>query len=177
MALLLILYLVLVFAVPLTVSGAFGWRGLPRGRRCPECASETVPVQARALRALSKLLPGTTLQRRWCIRCGWSGLSRLPRARLPRLERQGDGAVARSSTRTLTIRSLSVNGEPYRVLLQCWQQTGYHFGRLVFIDRAGRLWLDAVQPMGGLTAEDVVRQAREIPDPLLTSRLRLLASP
>jgi hypothetical protein len=81
----------------------------------------------------------------------------------------------RAATRTLTIRMLAVDGAPYRVLLQCWQQTGCYFGRLVFIDPVGRLWLDNVQPIGGLSAEDVLRQARALPDPLLTSRLRLLA--
>lgn len=172
----MILYLALVFAVPLVLSGAVGWRGLPRGRRCPECAADSVPLRMRGVQMLSALLPGTVLQRRWCIRCGWSGFTRVPRARLPKSGGRGVSAPARAATKTLSIRSLAVNGEPYQVLLQCWQQAGYHFGRLVFIDPAGRLWLDSVQPIGGLTADDVVRQARGIPDLLLTSRVRLLAS-
>lgn len=176
MAVLVVVYLILVFVVPLMVSGAIGWCTLPRGRRCPHCGNESVPLRARLPAIASVVLPHTVIQRRWCIRCGWTGLARLPRGRLPRPQHRAQRAVPRrAATRTLTIRLLAVDGAAYRVLLQCWQQTGCYFGRLIFIDPVGRLWLDTVQPIGGLSAEDVVRQAREIPDPLLASRLRLVA--
>lgn len=176
MVVLITLYLVLVFVVPLLLSGAVGWRGLPRGRRCPECGAESLPLRVRLAGLISLVLPQNVIQRRWCMRCGWTGLTRLPRARLPKPQRVSDPMIpSRATTRTLTVRSLAVDGAPYHVLLQCWQQTGCFFGRLVFIDPVGRLWLDTVQPIGGLSAEDVLRRARELPDPLLASRVRLLA--
>ncbi len=176
MVVLVTLYLILVFVVPLVLSGALGWRGLTRGRRCPECGAESVPLRTRLVASLSKAMPHSVLERRWCMRCGWSGLTRLPRGRPPRPQPAARHSLSpRAATRTLTVRMLAVDGAPYRVLLQCWQQTGCYFGRLVFIDPAGRLWLDTVQPIGGHSADDVLRQARELPDPLLASRLRLLA--
>ena len=87
---LVLLYLVLVFAVPLALSGAIGWRGLPRGRRCAGCGSETVPLRARGAAAISRLMPRSTLERRWCMQCGWVGLARVPRGRLPRVRRALD---------------------------------------------------------------------------------------
>ncbi len=177
MVVLVVLYLVLVFVVPLTLSGAIGWRGLPRGRRCTGCGGETVPLQARSARVASRVLPRSTLERRWCMQCGWTGLVRLPRGRMPRPQRAAmrTPTPLRPVTRTLTIRTVAIDGAHYRVLLQCWPQAGGHYGRLVFVDPVGRLWLDHVQPIGGMSVDDVVRQARELPDRLLTSRLRRVA--
>lgn len=173
---LIVLYLVLVFVVPLALSGAIGWRGLPRGQRCGACGGETVPLQARGIRAVSRLMPRSMLERQWCMQCGWTGLVRLPRGRLPRLRSSPDAAARlRAVTRTLTVRTLTMDGASYRVLLQCWRQAGGHYGRLMFVDPVGRLWLDSVQPMGGLSIDDVMRQARDLPLPLLASRLRLVA--
>lgn len=173
---LVVLYLVLVFVVPLALSGAIGWRGLPRGRRCTGCGSETVPLRTRGAGLLSRLLPRSTLQKRWCMQCGWTGLVRLPRGRLPRVRRTVNAPAALGpATRTLTVRTLSLDGGSYRVLLQCWQQADGHYGRLMFVDPVGRLWLDSVQPIGGLSVDDVVRQARDLPVPLLASRLRHVA--
>lgn len=180
MAVLVVVYLILVFVVPLLVSGAIGWRSLTRGRRCPHCGNESVPLQARLAALASAVLPRSVIQRRWCMRCGWNGLVRLPRGRLPKPRHPArhpawQPVPRRATTRTITIRLLAVDGAAYRVLLQCWQQTGCYFGRLIFIDPVGRLWLDTVQPIAGLSAEDVIHQAFALPDRLLASRLRLVA--
>lgn len=175
-AVLLTLYLILVFVIPLILSGAVGWRGLPRGRRCPECGAETAALRGRLVRFVSQLPTGAMIQQRWCMRCGWSGFARLPRPRLPRPGRTLDPVTQRRATRTLVVGSLAVDGMPYRVLVQCWQQAGCYFGRLVFVDSRGRLWLDAVHPIGGFSPADVIQAARGIPDRLLATRLRTLVS-
>lgn len=177
MAVLLTLYLILVFVIPLILSGAVGWRGLPRGRRCPECGAETAALRAWLGRVLARLPTGVMIQQRWCMRCGWFGLARLPRPRVPRPCRTPDPLTQRRATRTLVVGSLAVDGMPYRVLVQCWQQSGCYFGRLVFVDSRGRLWLDAVHPMGGFSHTEVIQAAREISDRLLATRLRTLVAP
>lgn len=56
---------------------------LPSGRDCPRCASETVPIRSRVLRPFRRL---TML--RWCMACGWEGVTRttVMRRPLPKLE-------------------------------------------------------------------------------------------
>ena len=56
---------------------------LPAGRECPRCAAETLPIRSNILRPFRSL---ATL--RWCIGCGWEGLSRhaVIRRPLPKLE-------------------------------------------------------------------------------------------
>jgi hypothetical protein len=56
---------------------------LPIGRECPRCAGETLPIRSRLLRPVRSL---ATL--RWCIGCGWEGVTRgaVVRRPLPTLE-------------------------------------------------------------------------------------------
>jgi hypothetical protein len=44
---------------------------LPSGRDCPRCAAETVPVRSRMLRPVRRVA-GV----RWCMSCGWEGITR-----------------------------------------------------------------------------------------------------
>lgn len=62
---------------------------LPSGRDCPRCAAETVAVRSRVLRPLRRL---TSL--RWCMACGWEGVTRnsVVRRPLPKLEVVPDDA-------------------------------------------------------------------------------------
>lgn len=75
----------------------------------------------------------------------------------------------------MDVRSLRVDGIAWRVRLECWGRTGTCWGRLVFVEPSGRLWLD-VRPLRGRTDRDVLGQALSLPDDLLTSRLRALVS-
>ena len=51
----------------------------PAERSCDECDGETLPVRMGPVgRFTSRLLLGT-IQRRWCPRCGWEGLTRTGR--------------------------------------------------------------------------------------------------
>ncbi|CAN5788095.1 hypothetical protein BH20GEM3_BH20GEM3_00060 [soil metagenome] len=53
----------------------------PTDRCCTECDGETLLVRMGPFgRGVSRALRGT-LQRRWCPRCGWEGITRVPRRR------------------------------------------------------------------------------------------------
>lgn len=56
---------------------------LPAGRDCPRCAGETVPIRSRLLRPLQRIA-----SLRWCLACGWEGVTRnaVIRRPLPKLE-------------------------------------------------------------------------------------------
>lgn len=56
---------------------------LPSGRGCPRCGSETLVIRSRLLRPLRRV---ATL--RWCLGCGWQGITRrtTPRPAAPRRE-------------------------------------------------------------------------------------------
>jgi hypothetical protein len=84
--------------------------------------------------------------------------------------------ATRHSTQTLDVRSLEVDGSPWRVMLQCWGNTGVFYGRLVFVAPSGRLWLDGVQSFSGSDQHDVLGQAQSLPKGLLENRLRRLVT-
>jgi hypothetical protein len=56
---------------------------LPAGRDCPRCSCETVPIRSRLLRPVRRLA-----HVRWCMACGWEGVTRnaVMRRPLPTLE-------------------------------------------------------------------------------------------
>jgi hypothetical protein len=48
------------------------WFLIPRRRLCPHCAEETAALES------PRMLTVAQVQRRWCLSCGWVGLSRRP---------------------------------------------------------------------------------------------------
>ncbi|HEX8693490.1 MAG TPA: hypothetical protein VF746_13795 [Longimicrobium sp.] len=65
----------------------------PADRVCNECDGETLPIQMGPVgRFLSALSLGR-VQRRWCPRCGWEGLTRTGR-----LNRPAFSGVSREAT-------------------------------------------------------------------------------
>lgn len=56
---------------------------LPAGKGCPRCAGDTISIHSRALRPIRRLTA-----RRWCLSCGWEGMTRnvVIRRPLPSLE-------------------------------------------------------------------------------------------
>ena len=160
-------YLLLIVVLPAVLSAVVSYRSLPGGRQCPKCRGETIPLVRRWLRAASRWHPAVSFQRRWCPGCGWEGTVRVSRrapAPLPPVQ----------PMHTLDLRWVKVNGQPWRVMLQCWHQTGQFYGRLVFIGPTGRLWLDAVEAFSGSTQHEVLGHALSLPDRILTTRLRRL---
>lgn len=93
---------------------------------------------------------------------------------------RSQGAQTRSghaaATQTLDVRSLDINGTPWRVMLQCWKGTDLYFGRFVFVGPSGRLWLDAVESFAGRSESEVLDQAQALPEGKLASRLRKLVA-
>ena len=168
-------YLLLVLVLPLALSAAIGWRSLPGGRRCPHCEAETLLLRSRLSRWSAALLK-LDLRRRWCPACGWMGLVRPSRAplRLPQRSAKTTRTIA-PVTRVIDVRSLRVDGAHWSVRLECWGNRGRCFGRLVFVEASGRLWLDS-KPLLGRSDGEVLDQALALPDALLTSRLRSLVS-
>jgi hypothetical protein len=181
-AVLIASYLLLVFVLPILLSALVSYRALPTGRACTHCGAHTLQLVSRSLRLASALHPRTRLERRWCLECGWEGTARvavLTRHDLTRGKAtptmQTVKAVQRT-TQTLDVRSLEVDGAPWRVMLQCWGNTGVFYGRLVFVAPSGRLWLDAVESFSGSNQLDVLGQALSLPEVLLESRLRRLVT-
>ncbi|HUL48960.1 MAG TPA: hypothetical protein VLT79_02975 [Gemmatimonadales bacterium] len=84
----LLIVVVLLFTVLLRFAIILGVAYLlvPRGVTCPRCGLEMMPIRNIAL---DRILP--LLQRRWCLDCGWNGVTRRvrpattpPRAGAPR---------------------------------------------------------------------------------------------
>lgn len=194
-------YLVLVFVLPATVTAVVSYRALPRGRDCPACGGDTLLLMPKGLRPFAKLGPGANVQRRWCLCCGWEGSVRrdagaggggvhggrrgryaggsappppseadVGETRRP-VQPVGDGG-----TQTLDVRSLTMDGTAWRVMLQCRHGGGRCHGRFVFVSPSGRLWLDALDSLSAPTEDDLVGQARSLPDRLLANRLRRLVA-
>jgi hypothetical protein len=209
-------YLLLVFVLPVALSAVVSYRALPRGRDCPHCRGDTIPLVAPKLRALAAMIPFSSLERRWCLCCGWEGTTRISRTahggtrqrerfvitqRQPEMDAGGTDAggagvvpgraapdqagepdtavqpIARpSSTQTLDVRSLDLDGTAWRVMIQCWHSTGLYYGRFIFLGPTGRLWLDAVESFTGSTESEVLGQAQSLPEGMLASRLRRLVA-
>jgi hypothetical protein len=61
-------------------------------RTCDGCDAETIPIRMGGAGRLLSRLMGGRLQRRWCPRCGWQGITRTGG-----LSAQERAAVARST--------------------------------------------------------------------------------
>jgi hypothetical protein len=166
-------YLLLVFVVPVLVSAMIGFRALPRTASCPHCQLDTAQLQPRGGGPGRALLRWLRLQRRWCVGCGWIGITRrtAATASVPVVEAAAAEAPA---IQVLDVRSLRLDGRTWRVQLQCWQDAVQCHGRLAFVDPGGRPWPDALQAFTARTQMEVLGQALSIPDRALASRLRQL---
>jgi hypothetical protein len=86
MVVVLLMTVVMRFAIILAVVYFI----LPRGSLCPHCHVEMVLIRNRFLETV---LPA--VQRRWCLECGWNGVARRTRPRLPRTARRATRFKAR----------------------------------------------------------------------------------
>ena len=185
MLLLVSLYLGLVILLPLTLSAAVSYRTLPRGRGCPLCHSETFLMQAVPLDVLNRACRQDVLQRRWCVFCGWEGLARgaaaveltpapvqEPPVRASTLPPELTEPEAADPVAALSVRRLEVDGRPWRVLLQLWPASQRWRGRLLFVGPAGQRCADNIQALDGGSPDDLLGQARAVPERTLAGRVR-----
>lgn len=71
-----LLYFFVTFISKAILAVAVCYLIFPTDRTCDRCDCETLPVRMGPVgRAASRLLGGR-LQRRWCPRCGWQGMTR-----------------------------------------------------------------------------------------------------
>lgn len=166
------IYLVLVVALPVMLSAAVGYRALPRGCACPNCAQDTLPLLSRSIRIVKRFWPQLALQRRWCPTCSWDGFTRVHETiPAPALL---TGLVSTRQTRPL--RELELGGRSWTVLLEYWRERGRCYGRLLFVGPSGKLWCDPLAAFHGRSQEEVTAQALALSDRLLTYRLREVIS-
>lgn len=72
--------LLATLALRIFLVGFFGYLLIPRSRRCPGCGAETVALAPKGLLRIVR-----TVERRWCLGCGWSWYrKRLPAVPAPR---------------------------------------------------------------------------------------------
>lgn len=155
------------------LSAAIGYRALPRGRACPNCTQETLPLLSRGIRLLKLVYPPLSLQRRWCPACTWDGWARLGEySFVPAVE----AAATAAARQTQPLRTLEVGGRSWSVMLEYWSERGRCYGRLLFVGPSGRLWCDPLAAFHGQTQEDVMGQALALSDRLLAYRLREVIS-
>lgn len=169
--LLFALYLVIVIALPVALSGIIGFRSLPRGNTCPNCAQETLPLRSLPLRLVQRVYRGSSLQRRWCPACEWDGYARGVMIRLPVAQYPAVRAPCRQQVRTLEL-----GGRAWRVMLESWREQGAFYGRLVFVGPSGKLWCDPMAAFSAPTHHEVLGQALSLSDRLLAYRLREVIS-
>lgn len=78
-----ILFFFLAFGAKVVLAFAMIYLLLPAERSCSECDGETLPLQMGIVgRSFSAVTLGV-VQRRWCPRCGWEGLTRTGRRNRP----------------------------------------------------------------------------------------------
>jgi hypothetical protein len=163
------LYLFIVIALPMALGIYVTIQGLHRSRRCPTCAGETLRLRSSTHRILGTLLPSTELHLRWCMACGWQGAARLRRA--APLDRRAAPAPDRTAER-VDIRQLEIDGQPWKVMIQCWAERDRWLGRLMFIGPNGQSHIEERSSLEGGSALEVLSGALSIPEQALAGRIR-----
>lgn len=167
------LYLAFVVALPLALGLVIVWKGMPRSRRCPACTGETLRLRAPLHSFATRLLRRAELHARWCPSCEWQGTVRLFRTRpLSSPAVAAPVAEADRSQDGLDIRRIEIDGDSWRVRLQCWQSEREWVGRLSFLGPDGQLWREDGFSLQGRTPAEVLARALTIPERSLAGRIR-----
>ena len=75
----LIEFVFIAFGAKALLAFAMIYLLLPADRTCSSCDGETLPLRMGPLGRLLSALSLGVVQRRWCPRCGWEGLTRTGR--------------------------------------------------------------------------------------------------
>ncbi len=168
---LLVLYFFIVVALPLALGSYVVFNGLPRSRACPVCASETLRIQS-VPHALASRVLRRSLHSRWCMSCGWRGaIVDRGRAVVPPVRVASDRRAAAPQPDRVDLRTLEVDGHPWRVMLECWAEGGRWLARLVFVAPGGQVCADQ-SSLEGDSVLEVISQAFRLPEQTLAGRLR-----
>jgi hypothetical protein len=106
--------------------------------------------------------------------CGWQGTVRLGRELALRgapssLAARDAGAAAQADR--VDLRTLDVDGDSWRVMVECWAEDGRWLARLVFVAPGGQVCADQ-RALEGSTVLEVLSQAFRLPEQTLAGRLR-----
>ena len=71
-----IFFFFIAFGSKVLLAFATIWLIFPSDRVCNECDGETLPVRMGRGGRMMQMLLLNTVQRRWCPRCGWEGMTR-----------------------------------------------------------------------------------------------------
>lgn len=74
-----LLYFFVTFISKALLALAVCYLIFPTVRTCDACDADTLPVRMGPAGRLLSRLTGGRLQRRWCPRCGWEGMTRAGR--------------------------------------------------------------------------------------------------
>jgi hypothetical protein len=103
--------------------------------------------------------------------CGWRGTTvDRGRAIAPVRIASGRGAAVHEPDR-VDLRTLEVDGHPWRVMLECWAEGGRWLARLVFVAPGGQVCADQ-RSLEGDSVLEVISQAFRLPEQTLAGRLR-----
>lgn len=165
------LYFLIVVALPLGLGSYVVYNGLPRSTRCPTCAGDTLRLESRLHALASRALRRNDLHLRWCMTCGWCGAAKIPRPAAPRVRPSAVSNATTDSGDRVDVRSINVDGSPWRVMVECWAEEGRWVARLVFVAPGGRSWADQ-RSFEGSSPVSVISQAFALPEQTLAGRLR-----
>lgn len=89
-----IFFFFLAFGAKALLAFAMIYLIFPNDRVCNECDGETMLVQMGPTGRLLSALSLGRVQRRWCPRCGWEGLTRSGRTNRPGTRSEADRQAA-----------------------------------------------------------------------------------
>lgn len=90
-----LLYFFVTFISKALLAGVVCFLILPTQRTCDRCDCETLPVRMGAAGRMAARVVRGRLQRRWCPRCGWDGMTRTGRGAEPEQAARRDPARKR----------------------------------------------------------------------------------
>lgn len=104
--------------------------------------------------------------------CGWCGTVRLGSGRPSRLRRSHSRAgKAVADPDRVDLRTLHVDGNLWRVMVECWAEDGRWLARLVFVAPGGEVCADQ-RSLEGESVLEVISLAFSLPEQTLAGRLR-----